>query len=399
MDITRAKEYLLRTHLAGLVTGERPGAIVMESPPGIGKTEAEFQYCEQLCLAINQPVGLVQFMLATITSPDVRGFMIPTKNPAGGIPLTVFSQPPWFPARMNVFVVAPTNNPLDPVQWYSEGEWEGELPEVGVVFLDEWGQADEDVKKPAAELLLNGNVGTWRLPKTWRVSAATNRVTDRSGVMRELMFVVNRRSLVKVEPRLDPWLGWVETQREHKRPHYLTVSFARSHPGVVFRETVPDGSDPFCTPRSLVRMDKDLRAIRSDEDRIANKMPDMDTDPLALEVAAGCIGSGSAGQYMAHLKYADQLPDVDDIINDPEGAKLPRGQDGQMVCAYMLVEHIGEDTAGPFLKYISRMHKDMGIMAVTTINADPKRARFVYPTPEYREYQRKNKNVLIAANG
>jgi hypothetical protein len=80
-------------------------------------------------------------------------------------------------------------------------------------------------------------------------------------------------------------------------------------------------------------------------------------------------------------------------------AKLPRGQDGQMVCAYMLVERITEDTASPILRYIGRMHQDMGIMAVTTINRDPKRAKFVFPTEEYREYQRKNKSVLIAANG
>jgi hypothetical protein len=38
------------------------------------------------------------------------------------------------------------------------------VPRVGILFLDEFAQAEDEVKKPAAELILNGNVGTWRLP-------------------------------------------------------------------------------------------------------------------------------------------------------------------------------------------------------------------------------------------
>jgi hypothetical protein len=397
MDLVRAKDYLLHTHLAALQRGERANSYCFASSPGVGKSEAQFQYIEMLAQALGQPVGLGVLMLATITSPDVRGFMIPVKNPIGGKPLTVFSMPPWMPQPADIYVCEPTGDPLDPVKWHMIGEWEGEVPEVGVLFLDEWGQADEDVKKPAADLLLNGRVGSWSLPRTWRIIAATNRTTDRSGVMREMMFIINRRGLINIEARLDPWLSWVETQRGHLRPHYLTVSFARAHPGIVFRDTVPDGTDQFCTPRSLVLMDKDLRGIRTAEQERRGELLDL-SDPIAHECIAAWIGAGSAGQYLAHLKYADQLPDPDDIIKDPMTAKLPPRQDGQMVAAFKLVEHIDEDNARPFLKYITRMHQDMGILAINTINADPRRAKFVYPTPEYREYQRRNKEVLIASH-
>jgi hypothetical protein len=144
-------------------------------------------------------------------------------------------------------------------------------------------------------------------------------------------------------------------------------------------------------------MDKDLRGIRTPAQIQAGELLDLN-DPIAHECVASWIGPGSAGQYLAHLKYADQLPDPDEIIADPMTAKLPPRQDGQMVCVFKLVEHIDEDNAAAFLTYIARMHQDMGVLAVTTLNRDPVRARYIFPLAEYRDYQRKNKNVLLAAN-
>lgn len=398
MDLIRAKSYLLQTHVAALNRRERPNAYQLTSSPGVGKSDSMFQYVEMLALDLREPIGLVVFMLATITSPDVRGFMIPIRNPDGGTPITVFSLPPWMPRPESMWVCEPgTGNPDNPVRWHEAGTWDGPMPTVGVLFLDEWGQADDDVKKPSAELLLNGRVGNWVLPKTWRVISASNRTSDRSGVLRELMFIVNRRGLLNIEGRLQPWLTWVETQRDHLRPHYLTVSFAQQHPGVVFRDTVPEGTEQFCTPRSLCLMDKDLRGIRSVIQEDKGELLDLD-DPQAHEMVASWVGTGAAGQYLAHLKYADQMPDIDDILKNPATAKLPAGQDGQMVATFKLVEHINQDNASIFLKYISRMHQDMGVFAVNTINADDRRAKFVFPLAEYREFQRKNKQVLFAAH-
>ena len=397
MDLIKAKTYLLQTHLAALQRRERANAYQLTSSPGVGKSDSIFQYVEMLALALNQPVGLVVFMLATVTSPDVRGFMLPIRNPDGGTPITVFSLPPWMPRPESMWVCEPTGDPDNPVKWYEAGTWEGPMPTVGVLFLDEWGQAEDDVKKPSAELLLNGRVGNWVLPKTWRVICASNRTSDRSGVMRELMFIVNRRGLLTIEGRLQPWLTWVETQRDHLRPHYLTVSFAQQHPGVVFRDTVPEGTDQFCTPRSLCLMDKDLRGIRTAAQEERGELLDLD-DAQAHEMVASWIGTGAAGQYLAHLKYADQMPDIEDIIKSPGTAKLPKGQDGQMVATFKLVEHITQANASTFLRYISRMHQDMGVFAINTINADDRRAKFVFPLAEYRDFQRKNKQVLFAAH-
>jgi hypothetical protein len=332
-------------------------------------------------------------MLGTITSPDVKGFMLPVKNEETLIPDTIFSRPPWFPVRINTKICVPTGDIDNPTEWMDEDDWEGEMPEVGVLFLDEWGQAEEDVKKPAAELLLNGNVGNWKLPKGWRVVAATNRVIDRSGVLRELMFIENRRCLLEITPSLFCFLDWVETQRGFMRPHYMTVAFAQNHPNIIFGDKVPDTSGPFPTSRSLVKMDRDLRAIRSDDEEARNVLP---MDDIAREVATGWIGNAGP-QYFSYLKYADQLPEIADIVRNPATAKLPPGQDGQMVATYKLVEHLTEENAGVFLKYIMRMSSEMGIHAVNVLKKDTLRAKILFPLEEYREFQMRHKDTLLAA--
>ena len=389
--LDEALDAIYDTHMASLVLGERASSHVLESPPGVGKSEGVFQVCARMAAALGEPVGLVQFMLTTVMSADVRGFMLPLKAEEGKPLRTVFSTPPWYPAtgaRGNMWVVTPEG------EWYMPGTWEGDIPRVGIVFLDEWGQAEDDVKKPAAELLLNGNVGSTFLPLGWRVLAAQNRTSDRSGVMREMMFTVNRRCLVPISPDIRPWLRWVDSVPEHKRPHFMTVSFARQHPNIVFAPSVPDGTDPFCTPRSLCKMDQDLQALASDEDRAHNRLP---ITNIARAICAGWIGEGVAGQFFTHLKFFDVLPEMEDVIDDPRSAKLPPGKDAQMVVAYMLAHHVDEDNAQPIMRYIARMNEEMQMMTMAIVNGDERRLKHLVVVPEYTSWMMKNKDRLRAA--
>ena len=388
MNLSEAKEVLLRTHLAALERGERASSYVMESPPGVGKSQAAMQYAEMLAKALDEPVAIHVFMMTTITSPDVRGFMLPLKPQPGEPMQTIFSVPPWYPSLDNVHVVTPDG------RWFKPGEWEGPLPGVGILDLDEWGQADEDVKKPGAELILDAHVGTTYLPIGYRVIAAQNRMSDRSGTVREMMFIVNRRCLLSIDPSLPTWLAHINTLPEDQRPHFLTESFARKNPDIVFRTTVPDGTDPFCTPRSLCLMDRDLQALRSEEDIAHQRLP---VTGVAREVCAGWIGSSAAGQFFTHLRFADELPDIEDIESDPSRARLPSGRDAQMVCSYMLAHRISEENARNILRYILRMEQEMQILAVSVIGADEKRRKIMVPVREYQQWLMQNKDLLIAS--
>jgi hypothetical protein len=114
MDINAAKQVMIRTHIAALDAGYRANGLYLESGPGVGKSDGCFQYAAMLAAEVNEPVGLVVFMLATISSSvDVRGFMLPTKpEQAGGTMGTIFSTPPWYPVRSNMIVIEPDGTVL-----------------------------------------------------------------------------------------------------------------------------------------------------------------------------------------------------------------------------------------------------------------------------------------------
>ena len=389
MDITQAKQVIERTHMAALKHGARANAIELVSGPGIGKSSAVSQSCAELAARIDQPVGLVTFMLATVSSVDIRGFMLPVKpSVPGGAMGTVFSTPPWYPVRSNIRVFTPDGATA------GLGQWQGEIPEVGVCFLDEFAQADDDVKKPAAELLLHGEVGTAALPQGWRVVAASNRMADRSGVMRALAFITNRRMELKIDASLPAWLEWANAQAPNERPHYLSLSFAQKEPHLVFRDAVPAGSDPFCTPRTLCLMDRDLQALRSDDDAKRDHMP---LDALAREVCAGWIGQGEAAQYFTHLKYANELPEISAIERDPATAKLPANRDAQMVCGYMLAHNVNDKNASKMMTYIERLNIEMQVLAMRAITANQDSAKAVVNTAAAGKWFIKNKALLTAS--
>lgn len=387
MNVEEAKQVLLKTHLASLGNGHRANGIHMESGPGIGKSDGVRQETAELAKATGRPAGLVTFMLASISSVDVRGFLLPSKSAEGKIDST-FSTPPWYPVKANTEVVEPDGT------WHKAGTWTGAIPEAGNLFLDEFSQAEDDVKKPAAELVYKGSVGNTQLYPHWRVVSAGNRLSDRSGVMRELMFIVNRRCKLSIDASCPAWLNWANAQQPETRPHFLTLSFAQKNPDLVFRDAVPPGSDPFCTPRTLCLLDQDLAALRSDQDIKLDRLP---TDNLAREVAAGWIGAGEAAQYFTHLKYADELPDLADIERDPKKAKLPANRDAQMVCGYMLAHNVNEKNGAPMLAYIERLHKEMQVLAIRAITAQQDRVKHVLETKEFTLWFKSNKDLLMAS--
>jgi hypothetical protein len=381
-------QVMVRTHIAALQLGQRANSIELKSGPGVGKSTTVYDTCAVLARELDEPVGLITEMLATLQSIDVRGFMIPAKNASGGLD-TVFSTPPWFPVRANVIVFTPDG------KVFPKGTWDGAIPRVGVCFLDEFGQAEDDTKKAAAELILHGEVGSTRLPEGWRVIAASNRMSDRAGVLRSLTFITNRRMELSIDADLPTWNDWVNALPEALRPHHLTVSFANRQPDLVFRDSVPPGDAPFCTPRTLVLMDRDLRALRTSDDVTNDRLP---VDGVARQVCAGWIGGGESAQYFVHVKFADLLPNIEDIQRDPRQAKLPEERSAQMVVAFFLASHLTERNAERIMVYIERLGIEMQVLAVRTINKQQDKAKHLVNNLQFTNWLLRHKDLLIASN-
>lgn len=362
MKIDEAKN-LIKGNLRRAIEKAIYVATEFQSGPGMGKSSIHEQAACEMSLELKRPVGLYFEFLSTKESPDVRGFGLPSQDRKR----MVYTEAPWMPGD----------------NWrIAEGGKmraanKGEIPECGILCLDEFRQAAHDTQKPAAELFLNRQVGESRLPDGFIVTACSNRETDRSGVQRELAFITNRRMEIKIEPNLDAWVNWAEKTDIHP----LAIAFARTKPGTVFTDTVPEKSGPFCTPRSLVKC--------------SYLIGEMDMATFT-ECAAGLIGEGAAGEFVAFLRVAEQLPKFEEIVKDPKGTPVPdKRPDASFATMQMIAHRVDKNTALAAFTYLSRMPKEFQVAGLRgTFNRVPE----LVHSPDFAAWLRDNKQLVMAAN-
>lgn len=350
MYIDKAKELIKQVFRTQIETGER-FSVELVSGPGLGKSAIVAQACEELAAEWGEPVTCKGFFLSTVEPPDVRGFGLPGKDTDGTL-LMQFTKAPWMPKKNDA--------------------------KYGIVFLDEFGQAQSDVAKPAAELLLNGKVGESELPIEWLVVAASNREKDRSGVHKSLAFIENRKMRIEIKPNLEPWVVWAEQNDINP----FAIAFAKWKPGLVFQDAVPDKSGPFCTPRTLCKLS-----------HLIGKL-DMD---LFTEAAGGYIGEGAGAEFVAFLRVADSLPKFEDIVADPKKTPVPGGDrpDAQFATVQMIAHRVDKKTAIAAFQYLKRMPKEF---QVSGLKAALRKSPDMVQTTEFAQWLRENRELVTAAN-
>lgn len=337
-------------------------SIELRSAPGRGKSEFVAQTVDAMSKRDGFKWGFATMFLATQTPPDLIGYQFKGEREWGG--KTVAVTDPTLP----LWMVTTEGKPV----------WEYER---GILFLDEYGQGEGDVKRASAELLLNGQIGPWKLPKGWSVVAASNRSKDRSGVTKDFDFVINRRLEIEITDDLASWTEWAVTNDVMP----LTIAFANQNPQVVFADGVPDKQGPWCTPRSLVMSDRMLRTLQ-----VGGKNVD---DAGAVELVSGLIGPAAAAQYFAFVRLEREMPKYEKIVADPTGVKVPEKPDAQMLICYNLAHRVTEDDIDPVVTYVQRMSKEF---AVTFVNSACKRNPRLINTKVINKWCDENSSLMSA---
>ena len=296
--------------------------------PGTGKSSVVRQIPQLLSELYKEEFGYIEQLAPSIDAQDVRGFMIPTKDEQGRA-VARYTYPAILPSR----------------------EYLEKHPR-GVMFVDEFLQSDQLTQKACAALILEKMVGEYQLPAGWWVITASNRMSDRSGVTKPLMHIINRQRTIEIEPSVDGWALWARDAGVHP----FGVAFARSHPGVVFSTEVPSDPRPFCTPRSFVS------AMNLMKDMVGDSM-NLPSDVVTQELVAGDIGDGAAAAFFGYIKVADQLPTIEEIKSNPLGAKCPPSDrlDAAFAAQQMCVYHADGDNIDALWTYTERLPRELQV--------------------------------------
>lgn len=257
-------------------TTNRP--VALWSQPGVGKSSVVRQVADSL------GISLVTVMGSQFDPVDLRG-----------IPSVKNGKTTWCPPDF-----LPTSG-------------------SGILFLDEMGQADQDVQKIFAQLCLDRRLGEYVMPEGWKVVAASNRVEDRAGVGRVLTHLLNRFIHIDVDVSTQDWQDWAVAAGVVPEVR----AFINYRPNLLMQFDPTTNARSFASPRSW--------------HMVSDQMPHLPND-LLFDVVKGTVGEGPASEFVGFLQLYQKLPDIDAVIANPNSFQVPK----EPAVLYALIGAIGE---------------------------------------------------------
>jgi len=269
METLQIRPTETRNIVGRALKGKRP--IFIWGAPGIGKSDLVQSIVDEM------PGNnlMIDMRLALMEPTDLRGY--PFRNPET-------NTMEWAP---------PADLPTAEM---------AELYDNIVLFLDELNSAPPSVQAAAYQLVLNGRIGQYILPKNVKIVAAGNRETDRGVTYRMPAPLANRFRHVYMGVNFDDWSEWAKANKVHPDViGYLTYSKAD-----LFDFDPKSNSTAFATPRSWVNGVSDILYTEG-----------FDSAPEFEQKAeiASAVGEGMAMKFVEHRKIASKLPNPEDVLN------------------------------------------------------------------------------------
>ncbi len=230
--------------------------------PGIGKSSIVKQ------IANEKGAGFIDLRLALMDPTDLKGI-------------------PFYDKESHTALWAP------PAFLPKDGE--------GILFLDELNAAPPSVQASAYQLILDRQVGEYRLPDGWAIVAAGNREGDRGVTYRMPSPLANRFVHFEMEVNADDWRAWAYKKELDERI-IAYISYKSEH---LFTFDAKSDSKSFATPRSWEYVNS---ILKSSMDEI-----------LLLNAVSGAVGKDVAVGFLSFCKVMNRLPDINAILETGEG--------------------------------------------------------------------------------
>lgn len=222
-----------------------------------------------------------------------------------GIGFRALHAPLMQPEDMGMPVVNATRDGIKFVVPTEKFPVEGaDCEEMGILLIDELPQADASIQKTLANLMQEREIHGQYLKAGWMIVATGNRASDRAGASRVLTHLMNRMTTYEFDVHLDDWCNWYMAQ-----PDCCVegISFMRWRPSMLLDFNPQRDINP--TPRAWVE------GVFASIGQIPVE--------AEFETFKGDVGEGAAAEFLAFLKIYRELPDVEQLLKEPDKAKVP----------------------------------------------------------------------------
>lgn len=241
--------------------------------------------------------------------------------------------------------------------------WGVENSAPKVIMLDELAKSNSTTRLLFTRLLLEHQIGAYKLPTGSVVFATGNQTKDGVGDTYPA-HMMNRVSVVHMEkPSAEEWCNWASTQGIDpvvmawvtQFPHALAEA-EEDNPYIFNPKT---NATSFVSPRSLVK----ASAIVTKRAKLSAK--------VLHEGLRGTIGASAATDMAAYIQLANQLPTWKAVMNDPTGTSIPTNASAQLIMAYgalqTLTVHDTKPEVDAVITYMSRFPLEVGAVAFSSL--------------------------------
>ncbi|BDI33071.1 ATPase [Capsulimonas corticalis] len=241
----------LTEYLQSLISHRILISAMLWGPPGVGKSSIVAQ------TARRNGLDFVDVRLSQLAPTDLRGLPVPENGVSR-----------WYPPEF-----LPTGG-------------------TGILFLDELNMAPPALQGIAQQLILDRQVGSYRVPEGWYVWAAGNRKEDRAAVFDMPAPLANRFLHLEITPDLTSFKAYALREGVQEQ----IIAFLSFRPALLYALSPNQPAWP--SPRSWVMASRLLAA--------------------GLDIAP-TVGAGAASEFAAYRALYAALPDLEPILEGRAG--------------------------------------------------------------------------------
>ncbi len=229
-----------------------------------------------------------------------------------------------------------------------------------ILFLDEISAAPLPVQAAFLRLILERVAGDVTLHPETRVVAAANPPEQAPGGFDLSAPLMGRLCVLHFRPSEDEVLSYFSTLgdddsslRDEARTFAAVASVTPDLLQIDIPKDCITGGRPWGAPRAWERV---VRA------RAAGRELGITSKEVDMALMAGSVGRNAAVAYRAVIDMIAELPSVDEIVADPDKAKMPEDTHKQ-VAAVGLIGRVAEKNLWAAYIYTARMRPEYGMAA------------------------------------
>ena len=215
-----------------------------------------------------------------------------------------------------------------------------------ICFLDEMASAPLSVQAAAFKLVLDRQVGEFNLHKRVAIVCAGNKATDGAIVNRISTPMQSRLAHFELAVSKDAWIEWADRSGiDHRIKSYISYK-----PDMLYRFDPKHNEYTFPCPRTWEFASKIIKG---------NEMTE-----TSLILLTSVISEAAAREFYSYTRIFNSLPKLEDIVNNPDGAKVTNEPSVNYAVTGLLGHELTKDNAEPIMKYIARLPIEFQVLCV-----------------------------------